>query len=119
MAEQGSTEASDALYQLTITLDSRDPLHARFIAAYLGAADGPRYGRFCLLAGYQAASAAPPGILAATLWTGLGPTPAPGNRSTITADPSPSERPHSLQSTAPRDSDRQPGPVGARLFGLD
>jgi hypothetical protein len=152
MADQGAMAAPDALHPLTITLDTRDPLQARFIAAYLAAADGPSYARLCLLAGYQAASAAPPGIVAATLRTGLAANPAPGGGaagttgaslfqtagantgvgvghqhatadpgkgSMIAAEPPASEHQPSPRAGAHLASNRQPGPVGARLFGLD
>ena len=44
------------LKQVTITLDTSDPLQAQLLVEYLAAQDRAHFGRCCLLLGYLAAT---------------------------------------------------------------
>ena len=121
MPDPGGTAGPGTLHQLTITLDPRDPLQARFLAEYLAAPDGTGFGRFCLLAGYLASTGSRPASAVQTLLGLDHAKPARENRpdNTTAVQTAPAGSPRPAQPRLARDATRHAGPVGARLFGLD
>jgi hypothetical protein len=87
------------LKQLTITLDTSDPLQAQLLVEYFAAEDRGRFGRCCLLLGYLAATGQMP--------AGRGNGRSAGN--------SPSVPPSSEQEPQPR----RGAVLGGGLFGLE
>ncbi|MDE3011368.1 MAG: hypothetical protein KGI67_10820 [Pseudomonadota bacterium] len=89
------------LKQVTVTLDTSDPLQAQWLVEYLASPDRSRFGRTCLLLGFLAA-------------TGNTPVAVPAEGSVRESD-----SPRTPASAAPGDAQRRRGGIGSGLFGLD
>ncbi len=80
------------LKQVTITLDTSDPLQAQVLVEYLAASDRTRFGRTCLMLGYLAA-------------TGRIPAPAAASNEPVPVAVAPTPRKGKV--------------IGAKLFGVE
>lgn len=91
------------LKQLTLTIDTSDPLQARWLAEYQASPDRVRFGRACLLLGFLAA-------------TGQVPVDAQAGREGSAAADSPAAAAAEGRGTAPPQRGVR---IGAGLFGLE
>lgn len=90
------------LKQVTVTLDTSDPLQAQWLVEYLASPDRSRFGRTCLLLGFLAAT---------------------GNTAAAVAAEGPVREGDSARqqapAAAPGDAQRRRGGIGSGLFGLE